>query len=373
MAIDLEKVSSSITKTGFHLEYKIGTILRDNGWHLISNRCYIDDHEGAVREIDLLGYKVTKIKDFSLYTVLVISCKKSESNAWALLTRAVEKNDPNYNWRPFKGWSNHPALSYYMAGKTWPHIYHEKLSAACPRLFEAPNSDVFAFQEINKNSGSVQNDKAIFSSITSLMKAQSYEMSLLEGRQKDIKRAYQFNLISIIDSELVKVFFDGETIESHDTQSEDYLCRYILNKEEAIARIKFTTADFFPELINDYNTLHSENKKVFTEHYEKFYADAYKTFRKSNLIKGAFLRSISPSLQRARYDFERKFDKFSDIDIYWNEKKLVLELGLVGEGLSEMLMASLNANKDLAETTKKALSEVFHYEGDFAFEEGIGF
>lgn len=373
MPIDLEKVSSSITKTGFHLEYKIGKILRDNGWHLISNRCYIDDHEGAVREIDLLGYKVTKIKDFSLYTVLVISCKKSESNAWALLTRAVEENDPNYNWRPFKGWSNHPAILHYMGGKNWPHAYHDKLSTACPRLFEAPTSDVFAFQEINKSTGSVQNDKAIFSSITSLMKAQSYEISLLNGRQKNIRRAYQFNLISIIDSELVKVLFEGEDINSYNTQSEDYLCRYILNKEEAIARIKFTTADFFPELINDYNDLHSENKKIFSEYHDKFYADAYKTWRKANLIKSELLLKINPSLQSARLKIDRKYEKFDDIEIYWNEKKDLLEIGLVGKAITQELINSINEEEEVLNTTKTALSEVFHYNGKFIFEEGIGF
>ncbi|MNH24848.1 hypothetical protein D3C79_848030 [compost metagenome] len=198
-------------------------------------------------------------------------------------------------------------------------------------------------------------------------------MSLLEGRQKDKKRVYQFNLISIIDSELVRVLFDGENIESHNTQNEDYLCRYILNKEEAIARIKFTTADFFPELINDYNSLHSENKKLFAEYHEKFYADAYKTWRKSNLIKNDLLQSISPSLQHARYKIDRKFDKFSEIDIYWNEKSEVLELGLVSEGLTQELITSLNENKEIVKSTKKALSEIFHYEGDFIFEEGIVF
>lgn len=78
MAIDLVKLAQSISKTGFKLEYEIGKTLRKNGWHLISNRCYIDDLEGTVREIDLLAYKVTNLKDLSLYTVIIISCKKTK-------------------------------------------------------------------------------------------------------------------------------------------------------------------------------------------------------------------------------------------------------------------------------------------------------
>ncbi|SNT00447.1 MULTISPECIES: hypothetical protein [unclassified Pseudomonas] len=373
MALDLEKISKGITKTGFHLEFKIGTVLRKNGWHLISNRCYVDDQEGAVREIDLLAYKVSNIKDFTLYTVLIISCKKSESNAWALLARPVVQDDPNYNWRPFKGWSNHQAISYYLTGKTWPNAYHNKVSDACPSIFEPPAVDVFAFQEVNKTSGSVQNDKPIFSSITSLMKAQSYEMSLLESRHKDKKRVYQFNLISVIDSDLIQILFTEDGISSKSVTSEDYLCRYILNKEEAIARIKFTTADFFPKLILDYTNLHNQNKQVFSEYYDKFYSDAYKTWRKSSLITEDLHKELRNSLLHARYSFDKKYERPTNLDTFWNEKKERLEIGISYNDVSEEMLKSFNSNEELKQATIEALANVFHYDGDFIFDEGIPF
>jgi len=326
-----------------------------------------------VREIDLLAYKVSIVKDFSLYTALIISCKKNESNAWALLSRPVEEQDPNYNWRPFKGWSNHPALQYYMKGKNWPHNYHEKLSKECPELFQPPPVDVFAFQEMNKASGSVQNDKAIFSSITSLMKAQSYEMSTLEGRQKNKKRLYQFNLVSLIDSDLVRVFFEGDKIESSFVDSEDYLCRYILNSEEAIARIKFVTAKSFPEVIKDYSKLHSKNKEVFSEYYDKFYSDAYKVWQKANLLMGDFRNAIRSDLTAARHRYDRKFIAFSDVGTYWHteEKRLVIELH--HESITLPMIDSLNRDEALKGVVTKALVDIFHYDGEYTFEEGIPF
>ena len=41
-------------------------------------------------------------------------------------------------------------------------------------VMQPPEVDVFAFQELNKKTGNPQNDKNIFSSLTTLMKAQSY-------------------------------------------------------------------------------------------------------------------------------------------------------------------------------------------------------
>lgn len=78
MALDLQKVTQAIGKIGFKLEFEIGNILRLNGWHLISNRCYIDDLEGTVREIDLLAYKVNIVEGISVYTVIIVSCKKAK-------------------------------------------------------------------------------------------------------------------------------------------------------------------------------------------------------------------------------------------------------------------------------------------------------
>jgi hypothetical protein len=373
MPIDLEKIQVSITKTGFELEYKIGNLLRQNGWHLISNRCYIDDLEGTVREIDLLAYKVSSVKDFLVYTVIIISCKKNESNAWALLSRPIEEKDPNYNWRPFKGWSNHPALKYYMGSKSWPISYHEKLSDECPSLFEAPAVDVFAFQEMSKANGTSQNDKNIFASITSLMKAQSYEMSILENRQKEKKRVYQFNLISLIDSELVRVFFDEEKITATLVDSEDYLCRYILNKSEEIARIKFVSANAFPGMLEEYSKLHAKNLDVFAVNHEKFYSDAYKTWAKSKLLIEDLRKALRTPLTQARYKYDKRYVEFTDVGTFWHtaEQRLIIELE--HESITGEMIASLNQDADLKATTATALSDIYHYVGEFAFDEGIIF
>lgn len=373
MLLDLDKVIQAVGKTGFKLEYEIGSLLRKNGWHLISNRCYIDDLEGTVREMDLLAYRVSPVKDFSLYTALIISCKKSEENVWALLSRAVEEKDPNYNWRPFKGWSDHFALNYYMSKMTWPAAYHERLSQSCPAIFSAPEVDVFAFQEISKAKHTSQNDRNIFSSITSLMKAQSYEISILSERNKKKKRAYQFNLISIIDSEIVRIFFDDQGPSAKLVDSEDYLCRYIVNEKEEVARIKFVTAKHFPKLLKEYEALHRENCSIFEANFDKFYADAYREPAKKALLLPDFNKLVKPALSSAKFRHARVFESFEDVGISWvaNTKELTIDID--ARDIDLHLLETFNNDEQLRISIGNALEKVFLYKGKFSFEIDIPF
>ena len=107
----LSLYEEQIRKTGFVLEHDVSTALRKKKWTVISNKYYVDDNESTVHEIDLIAYKSTSVKHFRVYTALILSCKKNESNAWALLSRDIDRADPNKNWQPLHAWSNDKAVA----------------------------------------------------------------------------------------------------------------------------------------------------------------------------------------------------------------------------------------------------------------------
>ena len=78
------KFLNGIRSTGFELEFLVSKSLMSEGWTVINNKYYIDDVQGSAREIDILAYKVTTKNKIQVYTVLIISCKKSSENTWAL-------------------------------------------------------------------------------------------------------------------------------------------------------------------------------------------------------------------------------------------------------------------------------------------------
>jgi hypothetical protein len=72
----INKYAEHIRKTGFLLEFNVTKVLEKHGWNVITNKYYVDDVQGSVREIDIVAYKATDINKTGIYTALILSCKK---------------------------------------------------------------------------------------------------------------------------------------------------------------------------------------------------------------------------------------------------------------------------------------------------------
>ncbi|AYD45754.1 hypothetical protein [Yersinia rochesterensis] len=187
--MNLINFEENVKSTGFILEHEVSSLLIDSRWSVINNKYYVDDVQKAIREIDIIAYKSVSYESVRIYTTLIISCKKSETDAWALISKDIKFDDPNIEWHPTHSWSNDPVLKYTFNEKSHAENYLPK-GRLYNKIFK-PNNHVFAFQEMKLDSGKVQNDKNIFSSITSLMKSQSYELESLPNRKKQ-KSVYFF-------------------------------------------------------------------------------------------------------------------------------------------------------------------------------------
>ena len=364
--MDLKKIEENICKTGFKLEHEIASTLRAEGWSLITNRYYLDDHEESVREIDILAYKFKNVAGVSIYTVIIISCKKSESNNWALLSRNFEYNDPSAKLNPFQGYSNNAVVSYFLEQDDWAKNYYEHMLKKSPGIFEKPMVDIFAFQEISKEKSTCQNDKNIFNAITSLMKSQAYEInSLRANRIKNRSVFYQFNLISIIDSELVRVKFENEEIEASVIDSDDYISKYILNKKESVSRIKFLTAKKFKDSIKSYSTLHAENSSFINELDSLFFRDILHARDRTKILLPNFKEKAKQHLWYPYYVATKTTLDIEGLGIEFNKKT---EEAVIEIDTSISNIAELNGSKSCINAAKKILLEVYRYEGEVCFE-----
>ncbi|MCW7464046.1 hypothetical protein [Leptospira limi] len=145
-----QKIESAIQKTGFLFENLVSNLLSENGWFVINNRYYFDNTLEIERELDLIAYKVDKISEFTIYTALIISCKKNSENSWIFLTKDLNQQDPNIKLYPFDYWSNSRIFQQMNA----KDIIHNKLKEeyhtnnTLNYLFVLQRN-IFAFQEIN--------------------------------------------------------------------------------------------------------------------------------------------------------------------------------------------------------------------------------
>lgn len=362
--------ASEIRKTGFVLENQVAQELRKHGWTVISNKYYVDDSEETIREIDLVAYKVSKVQHLDVYTALIISCKKSESNAWALLARDINLKDPNSDWWPLHTWSNDKALSHQLTETGAPKRYHEELNAmGVNEVLSVPTVEVFAFQEMDKVTGKAQNDKPIFSAVTSLMKAQAYELSTLPNRKK-APAVYQFNLLSVVDADLIRLMFRGEKIESSELDTEHYLARYIVRKREAFSRIRFIKATAFSSSLIDYGRLHTANCKWMDKECNAFYKDIFRNQEKISQLLENFNRLVQWYISLQLLHETNMSSDIGKPSLNWDAENKKVWIGLTPK---DDVIDFLNHNEKVNIHVAGALKQVFRYEGSFYFSDDIPF
>lgn len=359
-----DKFAREIRKTGFILESKISDCLQNHGWIVINNKYYEDDFEGSVREIDLLGYKVSEIKGINVYTVLLVSCKKSEENIWALLAKKIKVKNPNSNWQPLHAWSNSKAIAYELSKQDADKTYHQEVDGlGVKNALAIPEYEVFAFQEMNKVSGAPKNDKNIFGAVTSLMKAQAYEMGALSQRKKK-QSLYQFNLVSVIDSKLYRLVVNEENIYQERIECEHYISRYIIKKSETFSRIRFSTSDYFEEILKEYSKLHEANCRYSEIITESFYKEIISDRSRINILIEEFKSKIFwPIARELRITLGINISK-DNLGLWQSDDKGCVEIMLPCSGSA---LDMLNNNEKVKSRVKAALSEVYRYEGDFIF------
>jgi len=168
------KITSALQKTGFPLENYVCNQLDRGGWYTMNGRYYCDDIDGRAREIDILAYKVSHGETVDVVSALLISCKKDHSNTWVFLSKKKPKADPNYKWDPVCLLSKNPLVNFLVEKDGLIESYKTAMGVSRKTLIDV-EKNIFAFQQVANSSP--QNDKAIFSSIESLLKAQEYEKS----------------------------------------------------------------------------------------------------------------------------------------------------------------------------------------------------
>lgn len=362
--MELSKLETQIRKTGFVLENQVAQILKSAGWTVISNKYYVDDFEESVREIDLVAYKVQKVQHFDVYTVLVVSCKKSDSNVWALLSRDINLRDPNSDWWPLHAWTNDKSLLYKLSESGAARRYHESVaSLGVHEALNLPSVEVFAFQEMDRSSGSPQNDRPIFSAVTSLMKAQAYELGALPLRKK-APSIYQFNLLSIVDAELARLMFCGDDITASEISSEHYLARYIVKKKETFSRIRFIRSNAFADALKDYGRLHQANTDWFGSLCDSFFNRIMEDHHRSNVLLDDFKKLITWEL---KWRIRQILKSNVEIDSFWFQWDKKAGHVAIYIKLDEEIINLLNSDPEINTITKNALSKIYRYSGQFVF------
>jgi len=220
------------------------------------------------------------------------------------------------------------------------------------------------FRKMNRQSGSPQNDRAIFSSITSLMKAQSYELDALL-RRKTVSSVYQFNLVNVVDTELIRLFFEKTSHEATAVDEEHYIARYIVNKRDTFARIHFVCASKFETALKEYDRLHSANCKIFSGSCDEFYESVLSDGKRTQVFMEEFGQEIRQTLWIRLLRSSLHLDaKLEGTWLYWRNKESLVEVMVP---VSEEAIDFLNEDTKAKRAVADALAKWYRYTGPFRF------
>lgn len=361
----MEKFLEGIEKTGFELEYLAAEILMEDGWTVISNKYYIDDVQRSAREIDIIAYKVTQQNQVQVYTVLIVSCKKSADRSWALLSKEKNLKDPNVDWSPVTLWSNNKISKLIIDKFNWKDKYVENETLSSELFF--PKSHIFAFQELSNKNGSPQNDKAIFNSVVSAMKSQNYEIDSLSKRKKQ-EAIYNFNIISLVDAPLYKINYRKNNKEIEQVKSDIYISSYIIDQKETASRIDFVNFENFTNRLNIYNLLHDHNVGFSTDIFNIYYSDCLKHEDKIKIYIKDFNKEVKWKVFRIiRKDIDPEYKVIDFLDIKWDFESDCAVI-MIENDWDDEFMNDINKNSKIASIISTAFKEIYKYEGSFRFD-----
>ena len=153
-----EKIRAELLKSGFPLEVKCRQTIYKRKWMITLSRFYLDSDNNE-HEIDLIALKQTlsrSKKDIVLNSIIVLECKKNESNHWVffyegigfpklnLLSTLPKKYADNLTWLNEKSLKSHhyykfkPASSYSMAFKS----KHNQIFEALNQVYNAYKHEI---------------------------------------------------------------------------------------------------------------------------------------------------------------------------------------------------------------------------------------
>lgn len=357
-------------RTGFILEHDVAAILESNGWGVIHNRFYLDDVQPVQREIDLLVYKVSDYEDLTIYTSIIVSCKKSTFKDWVFLTRDAHATKLNLDVNPFTYWSNSKKVNHMIKDVKFSDIKfcnQEKLNYL-NSLFEY-NKTVFAFREYdNKQAGNkLATDTAIYESIITLIKSQAFELESLPIRRKDKKCFYNINLLAVADvKEFIEIECSGQTLTEKKIDRINYVNRFLVNKREHNSRIIFTKFSAIEKAVQDFNLLHELNGEILKNGIKQFYStEIFENYRARKIILDEYGDDLVSSI---RWEIEDEVKVLEEdlkyLDFAYKSDEDILEIEF---SASEALINYLNRHEKAIEKTKQWLKQHIRYDGDFVF------
>lgn len=364
---------TAFDKTGFALEYQVQQVLREHGWNVINSRYYIDDKTGAEREIDVVAYKTRLTGDTPCCTYLIISCKKASKSSWVFLTSDSGDAGEDFDPCPLGIVASAPGIQRLVSAEKPLAVSLLTQLEPYRKICEATHK-VLSFQQFHRESCKPEDDKQIFASIITSIKAAAYEKKYaLAHRRGGAEVCLDFHLLSVFEGGLKENYRSGAVNEVRDVREIKYINRHIIENTDRFYRVHFIDSGFFEEAVGQYDRAAEALPSYYAALEEEFYGDIFSPEKKARLAPfwKTFTDELFHEMFEERYceddrDYynnswltDWKMDRMSGaLVLYW-------DMSFISD--PREAVAEMNKNGPLRDRTARKLEEHFRYTGPFRF------
>lgn len=348
--LNSQLLDEAINKTGFSTEYNVQKLLEKHGWNVISNRYYIDDQKKIEREIDLLASK-NGVR-------LVISCKKSETDFWTFMT-----SQNNGVVVPVEYKTKDKIVRYFLNNEEDVFRAVASKYSGFTSVMTLPEM-VRAFQQIVISTYKPNNDKHIYDSIITTIKAAEYE-------ENHSKEDALYFMLSVFEGEMVKNDFD--TGVSSVIDDIKYVNRHYIGSDDRYYCVRFIKLGVLDTILDEYDKVAEELPHILDELRNEFEKDVFKQPGRWKYFWSELEHKFFESLYE-HYELTDSFlSSFStnstDIRPYQAKSgklHLAFDLSLF-EGPASCAQ-DINKDEFCRNLMAKLLKEYYGYEGKFVIE-----
>ncbi|MBI1823032.1 MAG: hypothetical protein HYR80_02800 [Nitrospirae bacterium] len=274
---EIENIKRTLQKSGHIFEYQVGDVFEKNGWMIVPNRFYVDKDEDKGREIDLVAYKITEVKqETAVITVVVVEAKQSLKNKWIFFTKGDFSGSINLNNSPFfylneileleSAFPTQEKFKEYLLNilqkNNLTHLFNFEYKAHS-------YAEVSEVKDPNKNSSffNATNASDIHGAIFPVIKAISSELALYENRKiaTNEKRFYWVFPLVVFNGEILEARIKDGKIDLYERDEIQYVTRYTSRKYDDFYSINVIRWKNIMRYLDIYNQIHTAMVKQIGE------------------------------------------------------------------------------------------------------------
>jgi hypothetical protein len=278
---DLEKIKRALAKTGHIFEHQIGALFEDKGWMIIPNKFYVDRDDEKGKEIDLVAYRISEVRDQTAYiTVVVIEAKQSGKNKWVFYTKGGYLGDINMHTAPLYYHNEIEEVGRYLSQNAMLAGMGERKQLD---LFNFPRK-AYSFSEVtdDRKPGQATSffravaTNTIYNAVFGVIKAMMSELDFYRNRRiaRNEKRFYLIFPLVVFNGDLLEAQIapDGQ-VELAETPAIQYVNRYRSSAYDNFYSANIIQRDHLARYIDIYTNIHEGMKDQVTEMIDRFYQE----------------------------------------------------------------------------------------------------